>query len=103
MLGSADRRTESSRLHVLMKGPQNSHLISALSTMDTVAIEDVVCRDGGHEQMISNGRKFKPDLLKRDKKQTMIDRRGIPTDWFQNKLCPSMKVSRLWALESNAA
>ena len=26
MLGSAERRTESSRLHVLMKGPQNSHL-----------------------------------------------------------------------------
>ena len=26
MLGSAEMRTESSRLHVLMNGPQNSHL-----------------------------------------------------------------------------
>ncbi len=43
MLGSADRRTESSRLHVLMKGPQNSHLISALSTMATVAIHLYSC------------------------------------------------------------
>jgi hypothetical protein len=30
-------------------------------------------RDGGHEQLISNGRRLKQDFAGRDKKQTMID------------------------------
>jgi hypothetical protein len=34
-------------------------------------------RDGGHEQLVSNG---KPAFAKRDKKQTMIDLRGISTN-----------------------
>jgi hypothetical protein len=31
-----------------------------------------LCRDGGHEQLISNGGMFKPAFAERDKKQTMI-------------------------------
>jgi hypothetical protein len=34
-------------------------------------------RDGGYEQLISNGVRFKPAFAERDKKQTMIDLRGI--------------------------
>ncbi len=41
---------------------------------------------GGHEQLIS---KSVPAFAKRDKKQTMIDLRGISTNWFKNQLCPS--------------
>ncbi len=39
-------------------------------------------RDGGHEQLISNGERFKLAIAERDKKQTMIDLRGISTNWF---------------------
>jgi hypothetical protein len=37
-------------------------------------------------------------FAEKDKKQTMIDLRGISTNWFKNHLCPSIKLSRLWAL-----
>jgi hypothetical protein len=30
-------------------------------------------RGGGHEQLISNGGRFKPAFAEREKKQTMID------------------------------
>jgi hypothetical protein len=33
--------------------------------------------------LISNGGRFKPAFAKRDKKQTMIDLRGISTNWFK--------------------
>ncbi len=46
--------------------------------------------EDGHEQLISNGGRFKPAFAKRDKKQTMIDLRGISTNWFKNQLCPSI-------------
>jgi hypothetical protein len=52
-------------------------------------------RDFGHEQLISNGGRFKSTFAKRDKKRTMIDLRGIPTNWFKNQLCPSIRLSRL--------
>jgi hypothetical protein len=29
----------------------------------------------------------------------MIDLRGISTNWFKNRFCPSIGLSRLWALE----
>jgi hypothetical protein len=46
--------------------------------------------DGGHEQLISNGGKFKPAFAERDKKQTRIHLRGISTNWLKNQLCPSL-------------
>jgi hypothetical protein len=39
-----------------------------------------ICRDGGHEQLISNGEMFKLAFTMRYKKQTMIDLRGISTN-----------------------
>jgi hypothetical protein len=33
--------------------------------------------NGGHEQLISNGGRFKPAFTERDKKPTLIDLRGI--------------------------
>jgi hypothetical protein len=36
----------------------------------------IVSRDGGHEQLISNGERFKFAFADRDKKQTIIDFRG---------------------------
>ncbi len=47
------------------------------------------CRDGGHEQLISNGKRYKTAFAERDKKQTMIDLLGISTNWFKNQFCPS--------------
>jgi hypothetical protein len=58
-------------------------------------------RDGGHEQLISNGGRFKPACAERDKRQTMIDLRGISTNWLKNQLCPSIKLSRLRALATD--
>jgi hypothetical protein len=40
---------------------------------------------------------FKPAFAKRDKKQTMIVLREIPTNWFKTQLFPSIRLSRLWA------
>ncbi len=58
-------------------------------------------RDGGHEQLISNGGRFKPVFSERDQKQTMIDLRGISTNWFKNQLCHSIRISRLRAQNGN--
>jgi hypothetical protein len=52
----------------------------------------VPLRDGGHEQLISNGRGFNPAFAERDKKQTMIDLRGISQNWFKNQICPSQSL-----------
>jgi hypothetical protein len=54
-------------------------------------------RDVGYEQLISNGGRFKPTFVKRAWKQTMIDLQGVSTSCFKNKLCPSIRLSRLWA------
>jgi hypothetical protein len=54
--------------------------------------------DGGHEQLTSNGGRFNPAVAEREKKETMIDLRGISTNWFKNQLCPSMRLSRLRAV-----
>jgi hypothetical protein len=51
-------------------------------------------RDGGHEQLISNGGRFKPAFAEIDEKQTMIDLRGISANWFGNHICPSIRLSR---------
>ncbi len=52
---------------------------------------------GGHEQLISNGGRIKPAFAKREKKQTMIDLRGILTNWFKNQLWPTIRLFRLRA------
>jgi hypothetical protein len=41
-------------------------------------------RDGGYEQLISNGGMFKPACAERDKKQTMIDPLGISDKLVKN-------------------
>jgi hypothetical protein len=40
--------------------------------------------DYGHEQLISNGGRFKAAFAERDKKQTRVDLRGISANWFKN-------------------
>jgi hypothetical protein len=45
--------------------------------------------------VISNGGRFKPAFAARDKKQTMIDLRGISANWFKNQLCPPIRLSIL--------
>jgi hypothetical protein len=55
-------------------------------------------RDSGHEQLTSNGERFKPAFAERVKKQTMIDLGGISTNWFKNQLCSSIRLSVLRAL-----
>jgi hypothetical protein len=57
---------------------------SELHTADRCNIR--VYRDGGHEQLISNGGRFKPAFAERDRKQTMKNLRGISTNWFKNRL-----------------
>ncbi len=42
----------------------------------------------GHEPMNSNAGRFKPPFAVRDKKQTMIDPRGISTNWFKGIFQP---------------
>jgi hypothetical protein len=44
--------------------------------------------DGGHEQLISNGGRFNPVFSERGKKQTIIDLRGISTNWLKNSSVP---------------
>ncbi len=50
------------------------------------------------EQLTSKGERFKPTFAERDKKQTWKDLRGISSNWFKNQLCPSIRLSKLWAL-----
>jgi hypothetical protein len=57
-----------------------------------------VDRVGSHEQLISNVGSFKPAFDERDQKQTLIDLRGISTNWFKNQFCPSVRLSGLQAL-----
>jgi hypothetical protein len=57
-----------------------------------------VDRDGSHEQPTSNIGRFKPAFDERDKKQILIDLRGISTNWFKNQCCPSVRLSRLRSL-----
>jgi hypothetical protein len=58
--------------------------------------------NGGHEQLISNGGRFKPAFARRDKKQAMLDLRGISTNWFKNQLIRSTRLSRLRAWVKNS-
>jgi hypothetical protein len=44
--------------------------------------------DGGHEQLISNGEKFKSAFAKRVKQQTRIDHREISTNWLKTSYFP---------------
>jgi hypothetical protein len=70
-----------------------------LPTLATIPSKDHSrARDGGHEQLISNGERFKPAFAERNYKQTMIDLRGISTNRFNNQLCPSTRLSRLYGL-----
>jgi hypothetical protein len=46
--------------------------ISAKASLNLPPFE---IRDGGHEQLLLNGGRFKPAFAERDKKQTMIDLR----------------------------
>ncbi len=57
-----------------------------------------MARDGGHEQLISNGESFKPTFAERDQKLTMIDLRAISKNWFKNQLFASIRLSRLRTL-----
>jgi hypothetical protein len=50
--------------------------------------------DLGREELISNGGRFKSAFTDRDKKRTMTDLRGIPSNWFMNQFCPSRRFSR---------
>ncbi len=45
-------------------------------------------RDGGLEQLISNGERFKPAFAERDKKQAMIDLRGTRQTGLQTIYVP---------------
>jgi hypothetical protein len=44
--------------------------------------------DGGHEQLISNGERFKPAFSERDKNQTMIDLRGSQQTGLKTSYVP---------------
>jgi hypothetical protein len=45
-----------------------------------VCAKQMRIRDGGHEQLISNGGRFKPAFAEGNTKQTMIDLRGISSN-----------------------
>jgi hypothetical protein len=47
----------------------------------------------------SLGGRSKQAFAERDKKHTLINLRGISTNWFKNQLCPFIRLSRLraWA------
>jgi hypothetical protein len=55
--------------------------------------------DGGHEQLISNGKRFNLAFAVRDMQKIMIDLREISTIWFKNQQCPSTRLSSLWGSE----
>ncbi len=54
-------------------------------------------RASGHKQFTSNSVRFKPAFAERDKKQTMIDLRGISPNWFKNQLCSFPLGGHDWA------
>jgi hypothetical protein len=51
-----------------------------LSPVNAVNIHTPDNGDGGHKQLISNGGRYKPAFAERDKKQIMIDLRGISSN-----------------------
>jgi hypothetical protein len=51
--------------------------------------ETLDLRASGHKLLISNSERFKPAFAERDRKQTMINLRGISPNWFKNQLCSS--------------
>jgi hypothetical protein len=60
---------------------------------------DLTNRDGGHEELISNGGRFKPALAERDKKHTMIDLRRISTSMPSIGLSrPREKLGLVWKI-----
>ncbi len=63
----------------------------------------LICRDDDHEQLISNGERFKPAFAERYKKQPVIDLPGISTNRFNNQLCPPSRLSRLRAQSASSA
>ncbi len=44
--------------------------------------------DGRHEQLISNGERFKPAFSERDKNQILTDLRGISTNGLKTSYVP---------------
>jgi hypothetical protein len=67
-----------------------------------VKLERREAKAGDHEQLILNGGRFKPALAERDNKQDNDWYPRIPTkNWFTNHLCPSKRLSRLWASWTN--
>jgi hypothetical protein len=53
---------------------------------------------GGHEQLISNSVRFYQAFVNRDKKQKLIDLRGISTNWLPVTVCQG-----LWAQSAAVA
>jgi hypothetical protein len=51
-----------------------------LSPVNAVNIHAPDNGDGGHKQLISNGGRYKPSFAERDRKQIMIDLRGISSN-----------------------
>jgi hypothetical protein len=70
------------------------------ASMRAAAILHYYMRRNSETAVMNNDGRFKPAFAKRDRKQAMIGIRGIPTNWFKTKLCPSVRLSRLWALYS---
>jgi hypothetical protein len=54
--------------------------------MKMILAEQVITEQ---KQLISNGGRFKPAFAERDRKQTMIDLRGISSNWFKTSFVPS--------------
>jgi hypothetical protein len=69
--------------------------------MFSAALSAVECQhlSGGHDQLISNGRRFKPAFAGRDTKQTMMDILRTSTLVLKPiTVCPSIRLSRLCTL-----
>ncbi len=56
------------------------YVIFASFSLNAVNIHTPDNGDGGHKQLISNGGRYKPAFAERDKKQIMIDLRGISSN-----------------------
>ncbi len=50
------------------------------------------------EMVVMKSRSLESAFAERNKKQIMIDLRGISSNWFKNQLCPSIRFSWLGAL-----
>jgi hypothetical protein len=63
-------------------------------SVQTGSSETLIGRDGGYEQQISNGGRFKPAFAERDKKQTMIDSsEETRQTGLKNQLYPSTRLT----------